>query len=378
MTRRGNNEGSITRRSDGRWEAKASLGFRADGKPVRKSFYGKTKTEARNKMNEAIRQHATGMPVDFQRQTVAQFLTSWLENTAKPSVRPRTYSSYSQLVQQHIIPAIGRHQLSKLTPQHVERMLNYMSAKGRAPRTVQNVRAVLRRALGTAMKYGLVARNVAALVDPPRSVRYEHVYLDDAQAKRFLDAVTGDPLEALYNVALWLGLRQGEILGLRWADVDFDNLALSVRNQLQRIDGKLTLTEPKTSQSRRTLPLPNRVATKLREHRTRQIAARLAAGDKWHGGWDLVFMTRRGTPLDARDLVRAFKAILVRAGLPDMRFHDLRHSSATLLLAYGASPREVMQTLGHAQIAMTMNVYTHVVPELQRRTADRMDKLFGT
>lgn len=379
--RRGHNEGTISKRPDGLWQARVSLGYRIDpkGEPqrVRKSVYGKTRKEVVEKMDALRRGHEQGLPVDLKRQTVAQYLTQWLEDSVKPTVRPRTHVSYSQLVQKHIIPALGTLQLAKLAPQHVQKMMKDLAAKGLSPRTIQYVRAVLRRALGQGEKFGLIPRNVATLVDPPRSVHRDNVYLDDRQASAFLNAVEGDPFEALYAVSLWLGLRQGEALGLRWDDIDFDNLTLTVRYQVQRIGGKLTLTEPKTKKSRRTVPLPKRVAVKLREHRLRQLEARLTAGEKWDGSWNLVFTTSIGTPLDARNVIRPFKAILAKAGLPDMRWHDLRHSSATLQLAYGATTREIMETLGHSQETMT-NLYAHVVPELQRRTMDRMDERFGT
>lgn len=282
------------------------------------------------------------------------------------------------MVRTHLIPTLGHHQLAALAPQHVQKMMNDKLTEGLSPRTVQYLRAVIRRALGQALKWGLVARNVATLVDPPRSVRHENIYLDISQARAFLKAIEGDPFEALYKVSLMLGVRQGEALGLRWDDVDFDAQTLTVRQSLQRIGGTLVLTEPKTSKSRRTIPLPASVLTPLREHRTRQREVRLLAGPRWDGSLNLIFATSIGTPIDARNVIRSFKATLKKAGLPDMRWHDLRHSCATIQLAQGASPREVMETLGHSQISLTMNTYAHVIPDLQRKTADQMDELFGT
>lgn len=244
-----------------------------------------------------------------------------------------------------------------------------------APRTVQYVRAVLRKALGTAEKYGLVARNVATLVDPPRSEHRDNTYLDFDQTRRLMEAVEGNPLEALYAVSIYHGLRQGEALGLSWDDVDLKAGILKVRKQLQRIRGEWQRNEPKTAKSRRTIPLSSTVVDLLKDHRTGQLEARLKSGGEWGNDWDLVFTTSTGQPLDARIVIDNFKAVLNRAGLPDMRWHDMRHSCATLQLATGATPREIMETLGHSQITMTMNVYTHVVPTLQRDTADRMDAL---
>lgn len=372
--KRGQNEGGCYQRKDGRWEATLSLGI-VNGKPKRKSFYAPTKAEAMRLMRDAQRQHEQGIPVDVPRQTVAQFLDRWLEDSVKPTVRPKTHHSYAQLVRLHLTPALGHHQLAKLAPQHVQAMLNAKLAAGLSPRTVQYLRAVLRRALGQALKWGLVARNVATLVDPPRSVQHEMTFLSPDQARAFLNAARGDRLEALYSVAVALGLRQGEALGLRWGDVDLDAGTITVRVALQRIDGKLQLVEPKTAQSRRTVAVPSSVAVALREHRVRQLEERLLAGARWQDR-GLVFPSTIGTPLDARNVVRHFKAVLSSARLPDMRWHDLRHTCASLLLAQKVPPRVVMETLGHSQIGMTMR-YSHVIPEAQREVADLMDRLLS-
>lgn len=376
---RGHNEGTITRRQDGTWEAKVSLGYQigTDGKPkrVRKSFYGKTRKDVSTKLTKALEDHRQGLPVAVERQTVGQFLDRWLADVVKPSVRPKTYHSYAQLVRLHLIPALGHHQLATLAPQHVQRMMNDKLAAGLSPRTVQYLRAVLRRALGQALKWGLVARNVVTLTEPPRSVHHEMKFLVPTQARALLDAARGDRLEALYAVALALGLRQGESLGLRWSDVDFDAGTLTVRAALQRIDGTLRLVEPKTETSRRTLSLPSTVATALKAHRDRQAFEQAAFGARWVDT-GLIFTTPKGTGIDGRNLTRRFKALLQVAGLPDMRWHDLRHSCASLLLAQRVPYRVVMETLGHSQISLTMR-YSHLVPELRREAADSMERVLA-
>jgi integrase len=376
-TRRGNNEGSIVKRADGRWEAKVSLGFRPDGTRIRKSVYGKTKTDVRNQMNAMIRDHAAGMPVDFKRQTVAQFLNAWLQDVVKGSVRPRTFNSYAQLTRDHLNPSLGHHQLSKLTTQHVQAMMNDKLASGLSPRTVQYMRSVLRRALGQVLRWGLVSRNVATLVDPPKLEHHEISFLSPTQAKTFLQAVKGDSLEALYGVSLTLGLRQGEALGLCWDDIHFETRTLAVRRSLQRIDRVLVLTDLKTKGSRRDIPIPTSVVQMLKEHRTRQLEERFAAA-KWGNDWNLVFTRPDGTPFNQWNIVAQFKRHLKAAGLPDMRWHDLRHSCASIVLAGNIHTRTIMETLGHSQISTTMNTYSHVIPDLQRQAADRIDELFGT
>jgi integrase len=232
--------------------------------------------------------------------------------------------------------------------------------------------AILRAALGQALKCNLVLRNVAKLAHAPRVEQTEIEPLSPEQARQLLDAAKGDRLAALYSVAIALGLRQGETLGLRWQDIDLDRRLLRVRSQLQRIDGAPQLVRPNTASSRRTIELPGVVLDALREHQLRQSAERLAAGAAWqeHG---LVFATRIGTPLDARNVVRQYHALLAKAGLPRLRFHDLRHTAASLLLAQGLELRVIQHVLGHSQISLTANLYTHVMPVLLKEAAAKMD-----
>jgi integrase len=375
--RRGSGEGTITQREDGRWMARIDLGT-VNGRRKRLSIYGKTRKEVADKLVTEQRKVQQGLPVAIERQTVEQFLNNWLADVIVGAVRPRTYHSYAQIVRIHLIPALGKHQLTKLAPQNVQALMNARRAQGLSPRTVLYIRAVLRRALGQALKWGLVAQNVATLVDPPKPVRHEPNFLTGEQARRFLAANEGDRLEALYAVAVALGLRQAEILGLRWQDVDFEAGTLAVRRQLQRLNGRLQLVDLKTRQSHRTVAVPASVMEKLRAHRARQAAERAALGPYWRGSSDeYVFTSTVGTPLEPRNVVRSFKAVLANAGLPDMRFHDLRHTCASLLLAQGVSAREIMETLGHSQITMTLNTYTHIAPDARRRVADAMDSALG-
>jgi integrase len=262
-----------------------------------------------------------------------------------------------------------------LTPQHVQALVNEKARSGLSPRTVQYIRDVLRNALNKAMRWGLVIRNVAELVDVPRIPRAERLILDVEQARRFLEVTHGHDLEALYTVALAVGLRQGEALGLKWEDISFSRRTLTVRRALQRAAGKLVFVEPKSATSRRTIPLPTVVIDALHRHRERQGERRHRPGPPWGG---LVFTSNVGTPIDTRNLVRSYKALLRKARLsPEIRFHDLRHSCASLLLAQGISPRTIMETLGHSQIGLTLNTYAHVVPSMQRDAADVMDRLLS-
>lgn len=366
MGKRANGEGTVYLRSDRRWSASMSVG---GGK--RKHFLGKTRGEVSRKLTAALKARADGAPALDERQTVSQFLAGWLVSKAR-SARPGTVRGYESKIRVHIKPALGGVPLAKLTPQRLQAFFNAKLGAGLSPRSVHHLRAILCAALADALKWGLVARNAASLVEPPR-VRQEEVRpLSPLEAQALLDAVRGDRLEALYSVALALGLRQGEALGLRWEDVDLDAAVLSVRRSLQRIDGTFQFVEPKTARSRRTLALPDVAVTALRAHRTRQLEERLAAGPLWHEH-GLVFAHATGAPLLGSNVTRSFQRLLQRAGLRRMRFHDMRHACASLLIAQGIHPRVVMETLGHSQIGITMNVYSHVLPEAQREAAARMD-----
>lgn len=372
---RGHNEGSIFQRKDGRWEARMTLGWK-DGKLQRKSFYGKTRSEVHEKLQRAMQDLQRGQEPVSERLTVETYLRRWLESAARPKLRPRTFASYEATINQHLIPALGKKRLARLNPRDVQEYVNNKLASGLSRRTVQYHHAILRKALNQAMKWGDVHRNVATLVDVPQPESKHYTWLDPEQARQLLNALQDDRLEALYTVAVSLGLRQGEALGLRWQDVDMDAGTLKVNVQLQRMDGQLQLVPTKTAKSRRTVPMPNVVIDALRRHKVRQLEERLSAGEMWTDA-GLVFTTMIGTPIDARNVVRHFHETLELAGLPRIRFHDLRHTAASLLLVQGVEPRVIMETLGHSQISLTMNTYSHVMPAMQQVAADRIDELFS-
>jgi integrase len=337
-------------------------------------LYGKTRQEVVAKLREAQTELARGHPAQRTSPRLDDFLRSWLETSVKPNVRPLTYAGYKVNVEKHLIPTIGKLRLDQLTPQHVQGMINARLAAGFSTKTVAYVHQVLRTALSLAVRWELASRNVAKLVDKPRIERKPVNPLTPDEARRFLTAIRGHRLEALFSVALALGLRQGEALGLRWDDVDFEARTLRVNNQLQRIDHKLTLVPPKTAKSRRTLVMPPLIVDRLRDHEQQQVAEKIRAGSRWEET-GLVFANRTGGPMQARHVIEQFHQALHLAGMRQIRFHDLRHSCATLLLVQGVSPRVVMEVLGHSEIALTMNAYSHVVPELEREAAHRMQAI---
>jgi integrase len=375
VSRRGRGEGTIHKRKDGRWAAAADLGYK-DGKRYRPEFYGRTRAEVAAKLAEAQENHRAGRPVRVKRQTVEQFLEDWLANTVPTSVRPTTLVSYTTIVRRHIIPELGHLQLADLAPQHVQTMIGTKLAAGLSPRRVQYIRAVLRTALKQAVKWRSVTLNAAALAEAPRVERHEIQPFSVEDARRLLEASQDDRLAALYSVALAMGLRQGEALGLRWEDVAFETGQLRVRVTLQRIDRSYRLLPPKTERSRRTLRMPATALAALRAHRARQLEERLQAGAAWED-WGLVFTTATGRPLHATWITHRFQKLLERSGLPRARFHDLRHTCASLLLAQGVSARMIMEILGHSQISLTMNLYSHIMPSMQEDAAQKMDAALG-
>lgn len=376
---RSHGQGTIFRRmvagKEVGWMAMLDMGI-VDGKRKRKAFYGKTEKEVRDKLQDAGHSLRRGTLGRAGRLTVGDWLTRWLVDSAKPTTRPSTYRRYAQVVDQYLAPAIGRIQLERLTPADVRSMLNSKAAK-LSPRSLHHLRAVLRTALKVAMRDGLIPNNAAALAESPRVPVAEMRTLGEEDVAVFQNAIRGNRLEALYCMALATGLRQGEVLGLRWEDVDLERGGkLRIRYALQRIDGAYVLVEPKSVKSRRTIsPLPKVVVMALREHKERQDSEKQTSGERWLNSRDLVFTTDCGAPLSASVVTHDFTRVLKRAGLPRIRFHDLRHSCASFLLKQGVHPRAVMELLGHSQINLTLNTYSHVLPSVHKETAAAMDRV---
>ena len=369
MSKRGNGEGSISKYADGRWVARITAGDR------RRAFYGRTRAQAAERLKEAQAAVVQGLPLPGERLTVAEFLARWLA-AVRPTVRETTYTGYEVEVRLHILPALGSIRLVRLSPADLQAFYADRLATGLSPRTVQLQHRILFMALQKAVRWSLVARNVAGLVDAPRVPRQAVRSFSVEQAKAFLGAIRGDRLEALYVVTLATGLRRGEVLALAWDDVDLEHGTLAVRHTLSKVAGGWRLLEPKTPGSRRVIKLPAFVVGALREHRVRQLEERLRLGATWLVT-GFVFTTPVGTAIDGDNLLGAFQRLLERAGLPRQRFHDLRHSAATLMLALGVQPKVVAEMLGHSRVGVTLDIYSHVLPHLQDEAAARMDGLLG-
>jgi integrase len=283
---------------------------------------------------------------------------------------------YRRLLKNHILPALGHLPLSRLTPQHVQAFYADKLKAGLSPRTVQIMHALLHKALENAVRWRLVPRNICEDVSSPRATRYEMQSLTMDQAQRLMEAARGHRFEVLLLLALVTGMRRGELLSLRWKDIQLEEKCLHVRHTVARIAGHgYVENEPKTAQSRRKITLPDFVVEALRQHRTRQLEARLKAGTAWEDH-DLVFCNTHGGFLNTDYLRRRFLRLLKDAGLPQMRFHDLRHSAATILLSMRVPPNVVKEILGHSDIGITLGIYGHVLPGMHEEAMDKWSDLF--
>jgi len=364
----------ITKRKDGRYMARYTV-HTPDG-PKRKVIYGRKYKEVEKKLVEARGDAARGITYDAGSITVGDYLAGWLADSVRNTVRQRTYERQESIVRVHLIPSIGREKLKTLTPAHVRSLYRLKLDTGLAPRTVLHIHRTLSKALKQAMMDGLIPCNAAALVKPPRPSREEIQPLNLEQVRALFEAAREDRLKALYIVAVTTGLRRGELQGLKWEDLDLEAGTLQVRRTLSEPKGGYIFEAPKSGKGR-NIRLTQRATVALREHRKRQLEERMERGTLWqeHG---LVFPSFVGTPISGGNLNRAFKGMLQRAGLPkSTRFHDLRHTCATLLLKQGVNPKFVQELLGHADISLTLNVYSHVLPDMGDAAAGAMDAALG-
>ena len=374
MGKRGNGEGRIGRRKDGLYMARYTVQTATGTK--RKTLYGKTRSEVSAKLSKALTDREGGLTYDAGKQTVEEYLARWLSNSVRDTVRQRTYERYESIVRVHLAPAIGKVKLKALTPDHVRGLYRKKLDGGLAPRTVLHIHRTLSKALKQATDDGLIPRNAAALVKPPRPSREEIRPLNREQVQALFEAAREDRLEALYVVAVTAGLRRGELQGLKWEDLDLEGGTLQVRRTLSEPKGGYIFEAPKSGKGR-NIRLTQRATAALTRHRKRQLEERIRLGTLWRDH-DLVFPSGTGTPVSGGNLNRAFKTLLKRAGLPhSFRFHDLRHTCATLLLRQGVNPKFVQELLGHRDVSLTLNTYSHVLPDMGDVAASAMDEALG-
>ena len=376
MARRGNGEGSITKRkSDGLYMGRYTVETATGAK--RKTIYAKTRKECSEKLTAAMADASKGITTDGGPKTVGAFLTSWLEDTVRGSVRKTTYDRNESLCRVHLIPGLGKKKLKSLTAQDIAGFYRRKLDTNLSPASVHKMHVTLHKALKQAVRWGYMTKNPADDVDPPK-VHTEEVHpLTRDEAKRLLRIVQGDRLEALYTVALHTGLRQGELLALRWEDVDLETRKLQVRRTLTKDGGKLTVGPTKTAKGRRTVKLTRDAVEALRGHLTRQLEEIDGLGDDFQDN-GLVFCTGKGTLINPTNLrKRSFAPLLDKAGLPHMTFHQLRHTAATILLLKNVNPKIVSEMLGHVSIAITLDTYSHVLPNMQDSAVEAMEEAFS-
>lgn len=369
----------VIKRGKDKWLVRVFLGRDESGKTkfFNEIFYGKKKDadafEAKKK-SELV----SGVALTHSSVTVNEYLDKWLLVAAKPRLKERTYEDYGQYLKRYIRPRIGKLKLSKLKPLDIQGIYTWMLENKLSPRTVRFAHAILSSALKQAVKWQIIPSNPATMVDLPQNHRKEMKALSPKEAKQFLDAAKKDKWFVIFSLAISTGMRPEEYLGLQWKDIDLEKGTAIVQRALvwKRKGGGWSLQEPKTSQSRRMIPLPTSVVSELKRHRKKQLEERIGLGAAYQN-FDFVFATEIGTPILTSNLTRRhFKPILKDAELPEnIRLYDLRHSCATLLLAAGENPKVVSERLGHATIVLTLDTYSHVLPSMQQSATAKLEDL---
>jgi len=366
--KRGQNQGSIVKRKNGTYMVQLS----ADGKRITKYF--KKKTEANRWRINTLQKIQRGLFYSGPKLTLSEFLEEWLI-ARKDSIKPKTLFQYRQIVELHINPILGNIKLNELKPAQIQSLYNKKVETGTGVRTVRLIHSVLHCALNHALRLRIIYRNPSDAVYKPKAKKKEMQILDENQVRSLLIAAKGKRLEALFKLAITTGLRQGEILGLKWGDLDWSTYQLNIQRQVQRVPNEgLVFSEPKTAAGKRMIVLGPDTILSLKEHFKRQLDEREFKGEKWQDN-DLIFPSSIGTPLDQSNLNRQYKQLLREANLPNIRFHDLRHTAASLMLKQGVSFKVVQERLGHSDAAMTLNVYSHVIPGMQKEAAQKMDEI---
>ncbi len=377
-------KGSIRRQGKGSWEVRLYLGRGPDGRRLYRSHTVEgTKRRAQNELNDLLSKLQRGEYVPPSRMTVAEYLDRWLADYARVKVAAKTYERYAEIVRVHLTPALGHHPLPRLQPLHIQACYSDALQRGRrngrgglSPQTVLHHHRVLREALQQAVRWQLLARNPADAVEPPRGQRRETEVFDQGEVGRLLEVAGGTRLAVPVLLAVTTGLRRGELLGLRWQDVDLDGGKLAVRQSLEQTKAGLAFKQPKTQKGRRVVTLPPMTTDALRRHKAEQAKERLLLGPAYcdHG---LVLAQADGQPFNPDKVTRAFKRLALKAGVRPLSLHKVRHTHATLLLGANVHPKVVSERLGHATVGITLDTYSHVLPNLQEEAARKIDALLA-
>jgi integrase len=369
IKKRGQNEGSIYFHNKSKsWCAQISL----EGKRISKYF--KIKTEARAWIKETLDQIDNGLTFKGANSTVKQFLSEWII-AVTPNLAPTSARDYASYINRHINPYLGKIKLSELRPDHVQTFYNRLSQKGCTQSTIRIVHAVLHKSLNQAVRWGLIGRNPASLVEKPKPKKKEMKTWNNLQVMSFLSVIQDPKYQALFYLAVTTGMRQGELLGLMWEDLDWITGYIQVKRQLQRITGYgKVLRKPKTASGQRMIVLGQTALDMLKENKENQFKLKNFAGEKWEEN-DFIFTSNKGTGIEPRRMYLMFKKYSAKANLPSIRLHDLRHTAATLMLQENVHPKIVQERLGHSDITLTLNTYSHVTPVMQSDVAEKLDIL---
>ncbi|MBQ3878992.1 MAG: site-specific integrase [Oscillospiraceae bacterium] len=369
--------GTIRKRADGRWEGRCAVGYDGKtGKRIYKSVYAPTQREVRQMLTKITAEKDEGTYLDPSTLRLSKWLEEWLGMYVSGSVKPYTYDAYSSVIRNHMIPKLGYIKLSELSPINIQLFYNSLLRDGLSAKTIKNIHGVLHRALGKAVKLQMIKENPTDLCDLPRVVRKEIRPMENKDIETFLAEIRGHRFELLYKVTLFTGMRQGEVLGLTWDCVDFESSTLYVNKQLQKSQhiggGTYELVTTKNSRGRVITVAPT-VMEYLRRQLAWQNRCKQAAGSGWDNPWNLVFTNEAGSHLCHMTVYAEFKKIVRKIGMPNERFHDLRHSYAVVALESGDDIKTVQGNLGHATSSFTLDVYGHVSQKMRRQSADRME-----
>ena len=389
-TRRSNGEGSVTQRKDGTYMGRVSVGWDKNGNPKRHAVYGKTVAEVREKMVKIQHEMNTGIYIEPNRMNISEWMDIWLEEYKKSSVRPSTFVSYEMNTRRHIKPHIGKLLLKDLRPDHIQKMYNTLLKSGHedgisglSPKTIRNIHNALHEALQQAMRNGIVMRNVSEAVTLPRRSKPQMRVLSVEEQEQFLKTLEGDRLEMAFRLDLSTGLRMGELLALSWNDVDLSEGVIRVVQSLNRIknfdDNSTTKTslvfqETKTQSGQRSIPLPEPIIEDLKIHKQKQQEELELLGLK--NKYNLVLTSEAGTPIDPRSFIRKFHNLINKAGLEHANVHSMRHTFATRLLEANEHAKVVQEMMGHSSISLTLDIYSHVLPDKKKSAAAKLTKLF--
>lgn len=341
------------------------------GKRKQKTLSGfNTKKEAEKSCAEMITQIENGLYVDVSKGTIKEFILQWMDTHAKQTLRESTFDVYKWIIDSHIIPGIGMITMDKITTLDIQKFLNKKKVDGLSSEYIKKMYNILHGSFEKAVVWGLIQKNIVSAAEPPRSESKDINTWNIEQASSFLEHTKGEFFHIAYVIAIYTGMRKGEILGLRWKDIDMEASRLSIRQTIYRTRVGLIFQEPKTKSSKRVVALPDIVIQSLKKQKHEQNKWKIQLGPAFLDH-DLVVTNYEGKPVDPRNLTRHFTKMIKECELPKIRFHDLRHTHATIMLQLGEHPKVVSERLGHSRVAITMDTYSHVTPDMQKEASDK-------